>query len=114
MQQLKSRQGGQRLCVDVLKEAETAIFHFSQQEKFHSEIEALTSGSGVKKESTIYRLDPILQDGLIRVGGYLSWAAVLESKKHPVILSKEQHVSSLILKHIHNQLGHAEKKSYSL
>lgn len=30
-----------------------------------------------------------------------------QSTKHPVILSKEQHVSSSILKHIHNQLGHA-------
>lgn len=42
MQQFKSRLGGQSLCVDDLKEAETAIIRFSQQEKFHSEIEALT------------------------------------------------------------------------
>lgn len=107
MQQFKSKLGGQSLCVDDLKEAETAIIRFSQQEKFHSEIEALTSGSGVKRKSTLYRLDPILQDGLIRVGGCLNRAAMPESTKHPVILSKEQHMSALILKHIHDQLGHA-------
>ncbi|KAK0145451.1 hypothetical protein N1851_015639 [Merluccius polli] len=69
---------------------------------------ALSSGKcEVKKQSRIYKLDPILKDGLLRVGGRLSKAAMPEETKHPVILSKDQRVSSLIVKHIHEQLGHS-------
>lgn len=61
---------------------------------------SLSSGKcGVQKESTIYKLDPNLEAGVL--GGRLSKAAMSEETKHPVILSKDQHVSSLILKNIH-------------
>ena len=108
MQQLKAAFGVQILTPDDLVEAETSIIRFAQQERFPDEFAALSSGKcEVKKQSTIYKLDPILKDGLLRVGGRLSKAAMPEETKHPVILSKDQHVSSLILKHIHEQLGHS-------
>lgn len=58
----------------------------------------------MKKESRIYKLDPTLENGLLSVGGRLSKAAMPKDTKHPVTLSKDQHVSSLIVKHIHEQL----------
>ncbi len=42
-----------------------------------------------------------------RVGGRLSKAALPAEAKHPVILSKDLHVSTLIMHHIHLELGHA-------
>lgn len=43
----------------------------------------LSSGKyEVKKDSTIYKLDPILEDGLLKIGGRLSKAAMPEETKH--------------------------------
>lgn len=108
MKQWKTAFSGQGLTVEDVKEAETAIICFTQQETFQSEIETLMSGGvGVKKDSTVYKLDPVLQDGLLRVDGRLRKAVMPESRKHPVILPKGHHVSALILRDLHCQLGHA-------
>ena len=96
------------LTVDELSEAEMAIIRYCQQLRFSEEIAALTSCKAtVSRQSSIYRLDPVLNDGLLRVGGRLSKGAMPEEVKHPLILSKDQNVSSLILKHVHQNLGHS-------
>lgn len=96
------------LTVDELLEAEEAIIRYCQQVRFQEEITALSSGRcTVSRHSSIYRLDPVLEDGLLRVGGRLSKGAMPEEVKHPFILSKDQHISGLILKHVHNNLGHS-------
>lgn len=107
MQRIKAAFGGQNLTSKDLSETEISIIRFAQQERFPDEFAALSSGKcEVKRERHIYKLDPTLENGLLRVGGRLSKAAMSEETKHPVILSKDQHVSSLILKHIHKQVGH--------
>ena len=84
------------------------IVRFAQQQRFKAGIDALSSGkSAVRKESPIYTRDPCLEDDLLRVGGRLSRAALPEEVKHPLILTKDQHISTLILRHIHQQLGHS-------
>lgn len=110
MQKLKAAFGDQKLSVDDLSEAEMSIVRFSQSERFHVEIAALTSGkSKVKKESTIYKLDPIYEGGVLRVGGRLNRSSMPEYTKHPFLLAKDQHISTLILRHVHEQLGHGGK-----
>lgn len=37
----------------------------------------------------------------------MSKAALPEESKHPLILSKDQHISTLILRHVHQQVGHS-------
>ncbi len=108
LQQAKTSFGGQCLSTDDLFEAEKSIIKFCQWESFSMEISALKSGkSEVRKDSAIHKLSPILEHGLLRIGGRLCRAAMPEEGKHPVILSKDQHVSKLILRHIHVQSGHS-------
>lgn len=96
------------LTVDDLSEAEAAVIKYCQQKRFEEEIASLSSKkAAVSRQSPIYRLDPVLVDGLLRVGGRLSRGAMPEEVKHPIILSKEQHVAMLILKYVHQNLGHA-------
>ncbi|XP_013856439.1 uncharacterized protein LOC106512348, partial [Austrofundulus limnaeus] len=98
----------QTLTVKDLSRAETAIIRYSQHISFKEEIKDLQSGASVVKSmSNIYRLDPVLQQGLLKVGGRLSRSALSQEQKHPVILSKNQHVSKLILQDLHQRLGHA-------
>lgn len=108
MRKVRSAVEGRSLSVSDLSRAESAIIGFSQQAAFMEEITSLESGgTGVKRTSDICRLDPVLQDGLLRVGRRLSRSALPEELKHPVILSKGHHVSNLILRYVHQQLGHA-------
>lgn len=100
---------GQSLSTEDLSMAEKAVIQFCQKERFHSEIFALSFGKLVKKSSPIYKLKPILEDGLLRVGGRLSRTAMPEESKHPIIISKDQHISMLILKHIHEQMRHVRR-----
>ncbi|XP_014828361.1 PREDICTED: uncharacterized protein LOC106907277 isoform X2 [Poecilia mexicana] len=107
MQALKNSLGNQSVSLEDLTQAETAIISFCQRERFPDEFAALTSrNSEIPRSSPIYKLDPVLQDGLLRVGGRLSKAAIPENIKHPLILAKDQHISYLILRHFHLQLGH--------
>ena len=60
----------------------------------------------MKRTSHIYKLNPVLEDGVLRVGGRLSRAAMPEEAKHPAILAKDLHISDIILQHIHQEVGH--------
>ncbi|KAK0144648.1 hypothetical protein N1851_016990 [Merluccius polli] len=87
--------------------AEGAIIRYCQRQRFGEEMSALSSGKvSVSRHSPIYRLNPCLEDGFLRVGGRLSRGAMPEEAKHPLILSKDQHISTLILRHVHQSLGH--------
>ena len=60
----------------------------------------------VKKSSPLSKLDPILQDGLLRVGGRLRHAVIPERSMHPVILPKGIHVTNIIIQYYHVISGH--------
>lgn len=90
----KSTTGGQTLSAKDLIEAELAIICYCQQQGFPEEIAALSSGKDiVSKQSAIYKLGPWLDNGLLRV------------RRHKI--SKDQHVANLILRDLHQQLGHS-------
>ena len=84
----------QPLTAEELQKAEEAVIRYVQQKAFSKEIAALqapadqTRKKGVSKTSPLYRLDPILVGGLLKVGGRLSSADIPLEAKHPVILPK--------------------------
>lgn len=107
MQAYKASLGNQSLSLDDLSEAKTLIISFCQREISWWIATTLTSSKAeVKKSSTIYKLDTIPEEGLLRVGGRLNKATMPEDLKHPLILSKDQHISNHILRHFHEELGH--------
>ena len=106
MKEYKDKLPAQSLSVDDLTQAEEAIVRFEQAHSFHDEITALKKGSTVKNSSSIYRLDPVLENGVLRIGGRLNRSALPEEVKHPAILPKGGHVSKLILSYIHELTGH--------
>ena len=56
------------------------------------------------------RLDPVLIDGLLRVGGTLGLASETFDSKHQIILPKNDHVSNLLVEHYHQISGHSGKE----
>ena len=88
--------------------AEKKILQHEQSQFYGEEIATLTgSDDGVKKSSHIYKLDPKMEGGLIRVGGRLSRSALPQEAKHPIVLPKASRVSDLILREIHEKAGHS-------
>ncbi|XP_032416535.1 uncharacterized protein LOC116718567 isoform X10 [Xiphophorus hellerii] len=107
MQQFKTMLKIQCLTSEDLTAAEHFIILFEQHHRFEPEISALRANKTVSKDSQLYRLDPVIDDGVLRVGGRLKRAAMPFEIKHPVILCKNMHVATLILRYIHHLLGHA-------
>ncbi|TKS65758.1 hypothetical protein D9C73_028515 [Collichthys lucidus] len=107
MKAVKKCMTSQPMTLNDLKKAEKAIIHYTQLEAFPEEMETLQrKNAHLSRQSRIRMLDPILQNGLLLTGGRLSRMAMPESQKHPVILPKNHHVSKVLLRHIHEQLGH--------
>ena len=94
------------LNVSKVNEAEKEIVNFVQKQSLKEELLALSRVSRVCKEteektttknpsqsSSIYKLDPVLENGLIRVRGRLYHAPIENDAKHPVT-SQESIMSS--------------------
>ncbi|XP_064639582.1 uncharacterized protein LOC135494836 [Lineus longissimus] len=61
----------------------------------------------LKKSSSLYRLDPYLDENdIIRVGGRIRRANVPRGVKHPVLLPKDSHITRVIVRHFHERTGH--------
>ena len=61
----------------------------------------------LKKSHNIFKLDPILTQGLIRVGGRLQRAPINTDAMHPVILPKKHHVVKLLIQYYHHAAEHS-------
>ena len=96
----------EQLSVRELAEAEESLVSYVQRNTFRDEVASLQRGQPVKRSCRIYKLDPVLQDGTLRVGGRLSKLAMPETMKHPAILPNDHHFSRLLMNHIHVLVGH--------
>ena len=61
----------------------------------------------VSRSSHVFKLDPILTGGLLRVGGRLQRAPIDKDARHPIILPKDHHVVELLVNHYHHIAGHS-------
>ena len=92
------------LSVQEIKTAENVILKHVQCESFQDELNVLNKDDNVSKSSSIFDLNPFIDDkGLIRVGGRIRHAAVDGSKQHPIIIPRKHPVSILIIREVHNR-----------
>ena len=90
------------ISVSELMRAQKLVLSYVQVKTFPREIETLKKSGRVLKSSPIYKLCPVLRDGLILVGGRLSQASIQEEAKHPVILPRKHKVSERIVSEYHD------------
>ena len=70
---MKDESGTQnRKTVEDMQEAERAIICFEQRRYFSHEFTYLELGKTLSSRSTIHKLDPILDNGILRVGGRIN------------------------------------------
>ena len=107
----------------LLQDAEKVIIRGVQREFFQDELNVLSSLSScscksersfvkkkktmLRKTSSIYRLDPYVDhDGLIRVGGRIECAEVPDKVRHPLLLPRKCHVTTMIIRFFHEKVNH--------
>ena len=99
--------------MEEMKAAELQILKCVQLHYFSEELQSLTK-AGVDvayvKTSGLRSLDPVLVDGLLRVGGRLDLAPASFDSKHQIILPNSDHVSTLIIEHCHLISGHSGRE----
>ena len=105
------------MTCDDLSRAERAILRLVQQRTFKREIDVINRCSDHNRRCkrdlkvmgltrSLFKLNPVLVDGTIRVGGRLQNAPVSFDLKHPIILPHSHHVTDLIIRHHHDELHH--------
>jgi len=100
------------LSVDEIKAAEVEIIKCAQSSVFHSELATLGkegSGRAPKRHicSAFRKLNPVLFEGVLRVGGRLSKEPIEFAVKHPIILPTSHHVTRLIVEEHRKVVGHS-------
>ena len=101
----------QHRCLSVcdLEKAEMVIVRWSQEVHFPDVIRSLKSGCCVK-DHQLAPLNPVLVDDVLRVGGRVKYAPVSESCKFPVIISPDSPIAALIIRDIHQKVGHGGRE----
>jgi hypothetical protein len=111
------------VSLSELQEAEKEILRATQHEHFGTEIRVLQSlkvqekevprkvarnrNKRIKKYSSLYRLDPFLDDnGLIRVGGRIKRANFPLTVTHPIVIPRKSHITNLLVQDSHLKVNH--------
>lgn len=103
----QNKRGSTRL--EERKEAELVVIKLLQAKVFSKEIKNLKAKKAVAKtkDSKFYKLNSLLdEEGVRRVGGRLSHAILHPHVKHPVILPKDSHISTLLIRHFRAKVQH--------
>ncbi|GAA6082861.1 uncharacterized protein LOC119223490, partial [Tachysurus ichikawai] len=102
----KPKQHHEYVTVKEREKAADEVIQIVQQKAFPQEIKKLQGKKELPKSSSLFRLDPIWSEGLLRVGGRLKQSSLCHKVKHPVILPNNSHVTKLIVSHFHTKTCH--------
>lgn len=93
------------LNVEEKKSALSTIIKTTQHQHFKEAINLISKGKTCT--SLIQRLHPFLDDnGILRVGGRLRNSQLNYDQKHPILLPKRSHLSTLLIHHYHDKYFH--------
>ncbi|XP_077971383.1 uncharacterized protein LOC144425718 [Styela clava] len=100
----------QKVTSDDLCQAENLIIFSLQRSYFSKDLSVLKNSDcsdQVSFKNRFSRLDPFLDNsGIVRVGGRIRNSIEEFKVKHPVVLPRKGHVTSIIIHHFHVRGGH--------
>lgn len=93
-----------------IERAEQVLMQRAQRESFGPELKKIEAGRPITKGSRLYKLDPVLEDGLLRVRGRIGAATAPIETKRPIILDGRHHLTKLLVLREHCGAGHANRE----
>ena len=105
----KKKKGPSYLTIAEGQEAIKILVQRAQKRSFPQEV--LAAGAkkpkDISQHSRILTLRPIMDDSrLLKVGGRLQYSALPMHRRHPIIISSNDHFTLLLFRHYHLMLGH--------
>ena len=101
---------GQLADMNLLQRSESSIIKKYQQSCFQNKISRLLDGKCVSRKSNIFKLNPFLDDHeIIRTGSRISQSKMNFKLKHPILLPKNGHITSVIIDFYHRRVGHCDR-----
>ena len=96
------------LSVSDLRKAEIELIKYEQWNCFGDIMLKMQTNENfsLPSKSPLLKLNPVIVNGLLRVGGRLDRASVSFDLKHPIILPHTSHLTNLIVLHCHCITGH--------
>ena len=96
------------LKIPEIVQATKIIVKHVQRQHFQRDIDALMQKESSEStyNSPLKKLNPVLIDGIICVGGRLQRSSFAHAVKHPIILPSDDVTTDMIINHYHNQEGH--------
>ncbi|XP_051792766.1 uncharacterized protein LOC127530319 [Acanthochromis polyacanthus] len=92
---------------EQLLKAETLIIRCVQRKTYSKEFDCLAAGKTIPKDSSLWKLDPYMDEkGLLRVGGRLKHAALDMGEQFPIIIPARSHIGKLLVRHYHGKVKH--------
>ncbi|XP_055604756.1 uncharacterized protein LOC129752988 [Uranotaenia lowii] len=91
------------LTIDELRNSMLVIVRVIQRLEFDEEIKRVQKGVPCKR---LAALNPILSDGLLRVGGRLRHSNLPDESKHQLILPNNNPITKLLVRALHLELLH--------
>ena len=98
------------LTVSELQASERHLVIYEQQQAFGHFISRIPEGLNVYASSipaALRKLNPIVIQGILRVGGRLEKASIDSDARHPIILPHVSHLTDIIINHFHVFSGHS-------
>ena len=107
----KSERADEYKSPEALKQAEQFIIREVQLENYRDEIECISNGTSISKNSSLSQLSPMLDNqDILRVSGrlrnYKDCEKLAELSKHPIIMPRQNHVSVLLVRYFHGKVSH--------
>ena len=91
----------QRLFISEIDRAGLLRVYLKQRDYFPQELNCLMRSKHLKSSSTLLKLNPLLNKGLIRVGGRLTHAKLSRDNQHPLVLPGRGPLVQLIIRQTH-------------
>ena len=98
------------LEVSEIEAAQMEVIRHVQAIEYYEELAALKKNAQLPRSSPLIKLCPILEDGIVRVGGRLEKADLTYDVKHPIIIPGKTRLSELMVREVHDSNGHVGAK----
>ena len=93
------------LSVDELRNAEAVLIKHVQHQQFPDCFASKSNKLNLPRN--LQKLQPIVVDGILRVGGRLKQAPFDIDVKHPIIIPQRSHLTELVIRQHHAEVGHS-------
>lgn len=96
--------------VSERQDAELIVIKDLQKQVYAEEIKILSKGNQLPSNGKLCHLDIFLdRDAVFKVGGSRHSSALPHSFKHPTVITREHHVTKLIIAHYYERVKHQGK-----